>query len=451
MFWTKPGDDDYDGRRALFNAMIDKRPRLIAGCETAADVRAALDKGRADDLDVAVRAGGHSVAGMSTNDDGLVIDVRPMKSVEVDPAARRARVGAGVTWRELDAATQEHGLATTGGRVSTTGVAGFTLGGGSGWLERSLGLACDNLLAVELVTADGDELRADPTHHPDLFWALRGAGANFGVATAFELALHPVGPVVEAGLMVWRAEAAEDVSRAFRDWALQAPDELGAWLMLLRGPAEDFLPSDLQGELIVLLAGMWRGDVDDGVDAFGTMKTLGPDVDLVEPMRYADFQCILDDVPGNRHYWSADHHRDLPDEALRIFVESGLTAPSELSQHIVLPWGGAVARVAEEDTPMTDRDARWVSHPFAVWQDPREDAENIAWVRRWREAIAPYTTGGVYLNFIGDEGEARIRHAYGEQKYGRLRQIKAEYDPGNVFRGNQNIAPARRSRVSSPG
>jgi FAD/FMN-containing dehydrogenase len=445
MFWTKPGDEDYDERRALFNAMIDKRPRLIAGCETPSDVRAALERARADDLEVAVRAGGHSVAGMSTNDDGLVVDVRPMKQIEIDPATRRARVGAGVTWGELDRATQEYGLATTGGRVSSTGVAGFTLGGGSGWLDRSYGLACDSLVAVDLVTADGREIRSDANHHPDLFWALHGGGGNLGVATSFEFELHPVGPVVEAGLMAWRASDAYDLSRAFRDWVQQAPDELGAWLMLLTGPAEDFIPKDLQGEKLLLVVGMWSGYVEDGVEAFAPMKALEPELDLVGPTPYADFQCSLDDVPGNRHYWSADHHTDLPDEALAVFVESGTSAPSTLSQQIVLPWGGAVGRVAEEETPMTQRGAAWVSHPFAVWQDPLHDSENIEWVRRWRRDIAPYATGGVYLNFIGDEGDRRIRDAYGEAKYERLRQVKAEYDPGNVFRGNQNIPPAPAS------
>ncbi|HEX6247547.1 MAG TPA: FAD-binding oxidoreductase [Nocardioidaceae bacterium] len=449
MLWIRPGDEEYDEQRALFNAMIDKRPRVIAACATPADVRTALDLARTDDLEVAVRAGGHSVAGMSTNDDGLVIDVRPMRAIEVDPKARRARVGAGVTWGELDRATQEHGLATTGGRVSSTGVAGFTLGGGSGWLERKHGLACDNLVAVDVVTADGRELHVDSVHHPDLFWALHGGGGNFGVATAFELALHPVGPEVAAGLLVWRAEAAGEVARAFRDWAQDAPDELGTWLMLLTAPEEDPFPVGLRGHQIVLVAGMWCGEVEDGLEAFGPIRALLPDLDLVGPMPYCDFQCILDDVPGNRHYWSADYHPSLPDEALAVFLRSGASAPSPLAQQIVLPWGGAVARVPDEDTPMTQRDAAWVSHPFAVWQDPSEDAANIEWVRRFRREIAPYTTGGVYLNFIGDEGEARIRDAYGAEKYQRLSHVKAEYDPANVFRGNQNIQPVKG--VSSPG
>jgi FAD/FMN-containing dehydrogenase len=449
MMWVEPQDESYDEQRALFNAMIDKRPRLIAACTTPADVRTALERARSEDLEVAVRAGGHSVAGMSTNDDGLVVDVRPMKSIEVDPRARRVRVDAGVTWGELDRATQEHGLATTGGRVSSTGVAGFTLGGGSGWLERKHGLACDNLLAIELVTADGREVRADATQHQELFWALHGGGGNFGIATAFELALHPVGPEVAAGLLAWRADAADDVARAFRDWFQDAPDELSAWFMLLTAPEEDPFPEVLRGQRIALVAAMWCGDAGEGMEALAPVRALKPDLDLMGPMQYCDLQSILDDVPGNRHYWSADYHPSLPDEALAVFLRSGASAPSPLTQQIVLPWGGAVARVPDAETPMTQRDAAWVSHPFAVWQDSRDDAANIEWVRSFRREIAPYTTGGVYLNFIGDEGESRIRDAYGAEKYERLARVKAEYDPGNVFRGNQNIRPAKQ--VSSPG
>ncbi len=451
MFWTKPGDEDYDERRALFNTMIDKRPRLIAGCQTPADVRAALERARTDDLEVAVRAGGHSVAGLSTNDDGLVIDVRPMKSIEVDPGARRARVGAGVTWAELDRATQEHGLATTGGRVSTTGVAGFTLGGGSGWLERSHGLACDNLLAVELVTADGREVRADAEHHPDLFWALHGGGGNFGVATALEFRLHPVGPVVQAGILGWPAARATEIVRAFRQWVSTAPDALGPALLLITGPPEDFIPAHLQGEQLVMVGGLWAGDIDEGADYFAVMRGMDPEIDLVSPIPYAEFQSMIDDPPGNRHYWSADYHDDLSDEAVDTLVAGALRAPSDLTQQLVVPWGGALARIPDDATPMTHRDAGWVTHPFAVWQDPADDHANIEWVRQFRRDIAPFTNGGVYLNFIGDEGAARIRNAYGETKYERLRQVKGEYDPGNVFRGNQNIPPAGSVGLADTG
>lgn len=248
MFWTQPGDDEYDERRALFNAMVDKRPRLIAGCESAADVRDALSRAREDGLEVAVRAGGHSVAGMSTNDDGLVVDVRPMKQIEVDPTGHRVKVGAGVTWGELDEATQRHGLATTGGRVSSTGVAGFTLGGGSGWLERLHGLACDNLVAADIVLADGREAHVDAQHHPDLLWALRGGGGNFGVVTSLELALHELGPTVKGGFLAWPTDArGEEIARAYRDWAANAPEELGSWLLMATAPDEEFVPRTLVG------------------------------------------------------------------------------------------------------------------------------------------------------------------------------------------------------------
>jgi FAD/FMN-containing dehydrogenase len=446
MFWTQPGDDDYDDRRALFNAMVDKRPRLIAGCETPADVAAALERARADDLEVAVRAGGHSVAGMSTNDDGLVIDVRPMKSVDIDPFARRARVGAGLTWGELDEATQAHGLAVTGGRVSTTGVAGFTLGGGSGWLDRKYGLACDNLVGAEVVLADGRELRVDAEHHPDLFWALRGGGGNFGVVTTFEFDLHPVGPDVQAGFFLWPTRTqGKEIARAYRDWATGAPEELGSWLLMAVAPDEEFVPDHLKGEPMTMLAAMWAGDPEDGHEYMDPLRHLEPHVDMMAPRPYTEFQSILDDVPGNRHYWSADYHDTFPDEALDVFVRSAVEAPSPLTQQILFAWGGAAGRVAEEATPLTNRSAPWVTHPFAVWQDPREDEANIDWVRRFRRDIAPFANGGVYLNFIGAEGTDRIRQAYGEAKYDRLRQVKQEYDPQNVFRGNQNIAPAAAS------
>jgi FAD/FMN-containing dehydrogenase len=442
MIWTRPGDEDYDERRALFNAMWDKRPGIIANCADPSDVSMALDHARRERMTVAVRAGGHSVAGMSSVDDGLVIDVRPMKSIQVDPVARVAVVGAGVTWGELDAATQQHGLAVTGGRVTTTGVAGFTIGGGSGWLDRKYGLACDNLRALDVVTADGRELHVDSTRHPDLFWALHGGGGNFGVVTSLEFDLHPVGPTVQAGFFAWpTAERGAEIARAYRDWATGAPEELGSWLLMIDGPDEDFVPEHLKGENIALLCALWAGDPDDGHDYVQPLRELGPAIDMMQPRPYTEFQSILDDVPGNRHYWSADYHDELPDEALDVFIRSALDAPSPLTQQIFFAWGGAAARVPEDATPMTQRSAAWVSHPFAVWQNAADDAENIAWVRDFRRDIAPWTNGGVYLNFIGDEGADRIRSAFGERKLQRLVQVKTEHDPHNVFRGNQNIAP----------
>jgi FAD/FMN-containing dehydrogenase len=432
----------YDEERAIFNAMIDRRPAIIAKCTSVRDVQDALALARDKDLPVAVRAGGHSVAGFCLNDGGLVIDVRRMSDVEVDPERRTVRVGAGATWGELDRATQAHGLATTGGRVSTTGVAGLTLGGGSGWLERRYGLACDNLVSVDLVTADGRTVTASEDEHPELFWALHGGGGNFGIATSFEFALHPVGPEVLAGLLIWPGDAGYQVGRAYRDMAFDAPDELGSALVFLTGPPEEFVPVHLQGHTVAALALLWAGDVADGEEAIADLRALGPEVDLVGPMPYVDFQCMIDDPPGLGNYWSADYHDDFPDEALDTFVKYGFERPSPASQQILVPWGGAIARVPDDATPMTHRDVRWISHPFAMWDVAEDATANIEWAQGFRRDIAAHTNGGVYLNFIGHEGEERIKAAFGEAKYRRLQQVKAEWDPANVFQGNQNIRPA---------
>ena len=437
------GDAAYDELRAVYNGMIDKRPAVIARCASPDDVAAAVAFGRRNDLPIAVRSGGHSVAGMSTNDGGVVVDVRPMRAVSVDTSARRLRVGAGATWSDVDRATTPHGLATPGGRVSTTGVAGFTLGGGSAWLERAHGLACDNLVSVDLVTADGQQVTASASEHAELFWALHGGGGNFGVATSFEVDLHPVGPEVLAGLLIWAGDAAFDVARVYRDLAFDAPDELGSGLVMLSGPPEEFVPVHLHGRTVVAVALLWAGpDIADGESVIAPLRALQPEVDLVGPMPYADFQCMLDDPPGFRNYWTADYHDSFPDDALEVFVKYGADRPSPQTQQILLPWGGAVARVGEGDTPMANRTAQWVSHPFAVWESPADDDAAIAWARNFRRDISSFTNGGVYLNFIGDEGQDRIRAAYGEEKYRRLAEIKAEWDPENVFRGNQNIQPA---------
>jgi FAD/FMN-containing dehydrogenase len=439
----EPRDPEYDEARALFNAMIDVCPAAIAQCTDAEDVRAAIAHARRREMPVAVRAGGHSVAGMSTVEDGLVIDVRPMKHIEVNPEDRLARCGAGVTWGEFDAATQEHGLATTGGRVSTTGVAGFTLGGGSGWLERRCGLACDNLLAVDLVTADGQELRASAQENPDLFWALRGGGGNFGVATAFEFRLHDVGPTVMAGLMLWPAERGRAVVELMREVMEDAPDELAAATVYLTGPPEPFVPTHLQGSLCTGLALMWSGtEMGDGERYANRFRALQPEVDLVGPIPYCEFQRMIDDPPGLRNYWTADYLAGLPDGAIDAFVEHSDAMPvGTHCQSILFPWGGAVARVSADETPMAKREAQWVSHPFAVWDAAARDEEHIAWAKAISAELKPFASGGVYLNFIGDEGADRVRAAFGPA-YERLAEVKRRYDPENFFSGNQNIRPA---------
>jgi FAD/FMN-containing dehydrogenase len=433
----------YEAERVLHNGMIVTRPALIAQCADADDVTAVLAFAEQRRLDVAVRAGGHSVAGMSSVEGGVVIDVRPMKDISIDADRRIARVGGGVTWGEFDVAAQAHGLATTGGRVSTTGIAGFTLGGGSGWIERQCGLACDNLVSVDLVLADGRHITASRDEHPELFWALHGGGGNFGVATSFEFALHPVGPIVLAGLMMWPAAAAPDVARAYRALADSAPENLGSGLVMLHAPGEDFVPGHLQGQLVCAVGVCFNGPIDEGQEVIAPLRTLGPEIDLVGPMPYADFQCMLDDPPGLRNYWGADYLASLSDDAIGVFLESAADICSPLAQTNLIPWGGAVARVGPADTPMTNRDATWVFHPFAVWESEVDDDENIAWARQSISVMRQFTTGGIYLNFIGDEGNDRVRAAYGSENYDRLAAIKAEYDPANVFHRNQNIKPSR--------
>ena len=440
----EPQDEGYDEARTLFNAMVDRRPALIAQCAGVDDVAAAIHFARDSALPLAVRSGGHSVAGASMCDDGVVIDVRPLKDIEIDAEHRIGRVGAGCTWGEFDRAAQKHGLATTGGRVSTTGVAGLTLGGGSGWLERKHGLACDNLIAVELVTADGERVRASSDEHPDLFWALHGGGGNFGVATTFEFRLHPVGPEVFVLLAIHRADRERELLEAFRDYMATAPDAVGLGFAHFTGPAGDeMIPPELVGEPLVMLAGMYAGPVDEGERALAPLREFGTAViDASGPMLYADFQRAIDDPPGYRNYWTAEYLNDVGDETLDLIASHSVRTPGGPSQTFIVPWGGAVARVDEDGTPMTRRDATWVVHPFALWDDPADDDAIIAWGRGFRDALAPRATGGVYLNFIGEEGEERIRAAYGEDKYRRLSAIKAKYDPDNLFRLNHNITPA---------
>jgi FAD/FMN-containing dehydrogenase len=437
----RPGDERYDEARVVFNVGIDRRPAVIAQCATPADVAEALRMAGAGGLAVAVRAGGHSVAGFSVNDGGLVVDVRPMKDIRVDPEARTVTVGGGVTWGEFDRATQEFGLATTGGRVSTTGVAGLTLGGGSGWLERSYGLTCDNLRSVDLVTADGTRVTAGATEEPELFWALHGGGGNFGVATSFTFDLYPLGPEVLAGLLIWPGTAGRDVALAYRDIAEAAPEALGSALVFLTAPPEPFVPEHLQGTTVAAVAVLWAGDVDDGVAAVRPLRELRPEIDLVGPMPYAGFQSMLDNPPGYHQYWSAEYCDSMPDEAVDVFVKYGSDRPSPLTQQLMIPWGGAVARVPDGATPLAHRDVPWITHPFATWDGPEATAENVAWARSFRRDIARYTNGGVYLNFIGGEGQERIRAGYGAENYARLATIKRRFDPENVFRGNQNIEP----------
>jgi FAD/FMN-containing dehydrogenase len=426
----------------LFNSMIETRPRYVARCASPADVAAALAFARERELEVSVRAGGHAVSGKALC-AGVVLDVRGIDFVEVDARRRVARIGGGATWAQVDRATQEHGLATTGGRVSTTGVAGLTLGGGSGWLERKHGLACDNLLAAELVTADGELVRASPIENPDLLWALRGGGGNFGVVTALEMTLHPVGPQVLAGLVAYPEERGPELLRAFRDLMPGAPDDLSLAYIHLTIPEDPDFAAEWHGRPAVAVAGMWAGDPADGERVLAGLRGLGGEIaDFFGVMPYADFQCMIDDPPGYRNYWTAEQAAELPDEAIDAIVEHCRHKPAGPSQLFLVGWGGAMARIGGEHSPLAGRGAKFVVHPLALWKDPAGDAAAIAWSRGFRELMAPYRTGDAYLNFLGDEGGDRVRAAFGDENHARLARVKAQWDPRNVFRANQNVPPA---------
>jgi FAD/FMN-containing dehydrogenase len=438
----EPGSAGYDDACALFNSMVEKQPALVARCAAPDDVIAALAFARDRDMRVTVGAGGHSVSGASLCDGGLVLDVRGMAMVEVDPERRIARVGGGATWAALDRATQEHGLATTGGRVSSTGVVGLTAGGGSGWLERKHGLACDSLVAVELVTADGRLVRASADENPELLWAHRGGGGNFGVVTALELALHPVGPQVLGGLVLHPAERGREVLALFRDTMRDAPDGLSLAAVYLTGPDEPEIPEELRGQPAIALAGIYAGPIEDGEDALREVRAFGPPpADFFEPMAYADFQCSLDDPPGYRNYWTVEHLEDLPTEAIDVIHERSLGMPPGPAQLFIAAWGGAVASNAA-GSAIAGRDANFVVHPLFLWEDAGDDTTMIELGRGYRDVLAPWATGAAYSNFTGDEGSERARAAFAPGAYDRLAAIKAEWDPNDVFHATGHVPPA---------
>jgi pimeloyl-ACP methyl ester carboxylesterase/FAD/FMN-containing dehydrogenase len=435
----EPGDPPYEDACTLFNTMIDRRPRLVAVCVVVDDVVAALAFAREHDLPIAVRGGGHSVAGLSLCDDGVVLDMRGMADIEVDAQRRTVRVGGGAVWADVDRATQAHGLATTGGRVSTTGVAGLTLGGGSGWLERKHGLACDNLIGAQLVTWDGRIVRASETENPELLWALRGGGGSFGVVTAVELALHPLGPDVWAGVALFDAERAHDVLRTFRDVMNDAPDELSLACAFITAPEDDVdVPFDLRGRPAVAIVGMWAGAVDDGERALAPIRALNPDADFFGPTGYADFQCSVDDPPGYRNYWTAESVTGLPDEAIDVLARRARELPPGPSQLFIVAWGGAVRRFGPEHSPLAGRDTRFIVHPLLLWQDPADDERNRALGRTFRTVVRPWSTGQTYPNFLGDEGAARMSAAFGPSAE-RLATIKSQWDPHGVFHTHQAV------------
>jgi FAD/FMN-containing dehydrogenase len=441
-----PGDPGYDDARKVFNGMIDRRPAVIARCASTDDVVAAVRFGAENDLPIAVRSGGHSVAGMSICDEGILVDLGGLKRIDVDPATRTARAGGGVLWGEFDAATQEHGLHTPGGRVTTTGVGGFTTGGGYGWTSSKHGLTCDNLISAEVVLADGRVVTASQEENADLFWGIRGGSGNFGVVTDFAFQLHELGPIVLAGLALWPLERASEVFRGWRDYVDAAPDELSTACVMITAPPEDFVPDRLKGQIAVGMAAMYVGDPEEGAGVVQPLKDLGPEVDLIQPMPYTAFQAILDPSapPGMRNYWRGEYMSRLPDEAIDTFVAHApdvAAAGMPLSQMIIFRIGQGVTAISDDATAFSHRDADYLFHPISVWENPADDGRVIAANRAFADAMRPFGTGAAYLNFTPETD--RIRDAYGDAKYERLVALKDKYDPDNLFRGNQNIKPSR--------
>ena len=440
-----PGDNEYDEARKLFNAMIDRRPALIARCTCAEDVVAAVNLARDNALPLAVHGGGHGVTGAAMCDEGVVIDLRGMKGVDVDAGERRVRAEAGLTWGEFDAATQAHGLACTGGRVTTTGISGLALGSGSGWLERKLGLVCDNLLEAEVVTADGRIVTASESENADLFWGLRGGGGNFGVVTAFHLRLHEVGPIVLGGMLVYPAQTGRELLRFYRDFMRDAPDEVGCALAFICAPPEEFVPAEVQGQPVIGIVGCYAGPVEEGEIAFKPLRDFGPPaLDMMQPMPYVAVQTLLDggNPKGRLNYWTGDFYDDLPDDAIDVLVETATQPVSPFTQIIVIPGGGAIARVDDDAMAFGQRSARFNVHYLSMWEEPADTERNVAYTKSLSGAMKPWSTGGAYLNFLGDEGQARVEAAFGKERYARLRAIKKTWDPQNLFRLNQNIPPA---------
>jgi FAD/FMN-containing dehydrogenase len=442
---VSPEDPAYEESRRVWNGLVDRHPALIVHCASTADVVAAVAFGREHDLIVSVRCGSHSTPGYSTCDGGIVIDLRPMNRVEVDPDARTARVQGGAAWAELDAATQEHGLAVTGGRVSDTGVGGLALGSGSGWLERMYGVTCESLLSAEVVTAAGDVVTASANENPDLFWGLRGGGGNFGIVTNFEFRIHPVGPILTAGMLVYPRARASEVLRSYRDYIAQSPDEVGGGVALLTAPPEPFVPEVLRGQPAVGIVYCYIGSIEDGEEAVRPLReSTDPAIDLVQPMPYTALQQMMDagNPHGVREYFKVDWLQDLPDEAIDIIVDQAERLPAPFGQLILAPMGGAVGRAENGELALNMVDAPWCYFCLSMWMDPSEDDRNTAWARGFAEAMRPFGVGTAYPNFIEpDEGVARLRSSYGPEKYERLVALKRQWDPTNVFRLNQNIDP----------
>ena len=439
-----PADPSYDEARAVWNGMIDKRPALIVRCSGVADVLAAVQFAGSQDLEIAVRGGGHSLPGFSTSDGGIVVDLSPMKGIRVDPDARRVVAQGGVTWRDLDHETQAFGLAVTGGLISSTGIAGFALGGGIGWLMRKHGLTCDNLVAADLVTADGRLVRASQEVNPELYWGLRGGGGNFGIVTSFEFRLHPVGPTLLAGPIFYPGEQATQILRGYRDYTANLPDDMTTLVNLTTAPPAPFLPADVHGKKVVGVVGVYAGSSEEGRQAAAPLRQLGtPIADLMGPMPYTTMQSLLDGLftPGARNYFKSGYLTGLSDDAIDVLVRFHGPSISKSSEIHIQHLGGAVARIPDDATAFGARGAPYLMNVVARWTDPTTDDAQIGWARDLYAAAEPFSTGGTYVNFLS-AGDDRVAAAYGPDNYQRLARLKQTWDPTNVFRLNQNIRPA---------
>ena len=438
----QPGDPAYEERRTIYNAMIDKRPRLIAQCTNVADVIHAVRFGREQGLDTAIRSGGHNGPGLALVDDGLVIDLSPMKGLRVDPQGKTVRVQPGCTWGDVDHATHAFGLATVSGVISTTGVGGLTLGGGHGYLTRRCGLTIDNLLSADVVLADGRLARASEKENPDLFWALRGGGGNFGVVTSFEYRLHPISTVV-AGPMFWPLDEIETTLRWYREWSPRAPEDAYAFYLVAAVPAGPPFPEEIHGRKVCGLLWCYTGPEDQADAVIQEARDVAePLFEFTGPMPYPALQGMFDDLypPGDQWYWKGDFVREISDEAIAQHVRHGEVPTAKSTMHLY-PVDGAPQRVEPEDTAWRHRDANWSMVIAGVDPDPSNVPVIEEWARKYWKALSPHTVGGAYINFMMEEGEDRIRATYGDN-YSRLQKVKAKYDPDNFFHVNQNIEPA---------
>jgi len=441
---VSPDDAAYDLRRAVWNGSIDRHPALIARCTSASDVSAAVTFARRTDLPLAIKGGGHSFPGQSVCDDGVVVDLGEMKGIDVDPQARTATAEAGVLLGELDRETQAHGLAVPAGIVTHTGLAGLTLGGGIGWLQRKYGLTIDQLLSVDLITAEGELVKASETENADLFWGVRGGGGNFGVVTKFEFRLNPLGPDVVAGPVFWPIEESPDVLRFYRDWIAAAPNDLMTIVMHRKAPPLPFIPSELHGKPVVAVVCCYAGSVEEGEEVIAPLKAFGsPVLDLCEPKPFLEHQSMFDpSYPhGQWYYMRACDVGELTDEVIDITVEHAMRIRSPLTAFPIWQMGGAVSRVGEDETAFSGRGAGHTFNITAATAGQDGFDEEREWVRDFWSALEPHHTSGVYVNFLMNEGEDRVREAYGTKKYDRLKKLKRRYDPDNLFRLNQNIPP----------